>query len=149
MILVIAAELENLSVIRRFIRQATTMLRLSASAVDDVELAVDELATNIIGHGYNGQPGEIEVEVKSNEDTIEIYLRDQAPLFDPTQRPEPDLTASLEERPIGGLGVHLARQLLDTFAYRQSAQGGNELLLTKKIDTSSPLTEETSHANHN
>lgn len=149
MILVIAAELENLSVIRHFIREAATALRLSPAAIDDVELAVDELATNIICHGYNGQPGDIEVEVKANGEAVEIYLRDQAPLFDPTLRPEPDLTAPLEERPIGGLGVHLARQLTDTLTYRPSAKGGNELLLTKKIDSSSPLTEEIPHGNHN
>ena len=55
------------------------------SEIYDLILAVNEVATNIVVHGYRGQPGAIEIELRRQGDAIEIRLRDQAPLFDPTR----------------------------------------------------------------
>ena len=63
---------------------------------------------------------------------IEIRLRDQAPLFDPTRVPTPDLTLSLYKRPLGGMGVHVTRQVVDAMRYRVTPEGGNELTLVKQ-----------------
>ncbi len=147
MILVAAAELDNLAVIRRFIRESTTALNLTPSQIDDLELAVDELVTNIVRHGYRGQPGKIEIEVKRNTDAVEICLRDQAPPFDPTLLPPANITAPLEERKVGGLGVYLARRLVDTCVHHQTREGGNELTLTKKINVPIAPTQEIPYAN--
>jgi len=108
--------------------------------IDDLVLAVDESATNIIMHGYRGQPGDIEVEIRRAPDAVVIYLRDRAPPFDPTRLPAPDVTLPLEQRPIGGLGVYLTRQLMDSVTHRLTSQGGNELTLIKKIEAYHPPT---------
>jgi serine/threonine-protein kinase RsbW len=128
----IAAELKNLSVIRRFVQQTATALDADPTVISDVILAVDEAATNIIVHGYQGQPGIIEVEMRRTGDSLVVCLRDQAFPFDPTAMPPPDLTLPLEQRPLGGMGIHLVRQLMDEVTHRITPQGGNELTIVKK-----------------
>lgn len=61
-----------------------------------------------------------------------VCCRDQAPLFDPTNAPEPDMSLPLDLRPLGGLGVFLIRQYMDEMSYRVTPQGGNELTLVKR-----------------
>ncbi|MEO7913057.1 MAG: ATP-binding protein, partial [Roseiflexaceae bacterium] len=89
--------------------------------------AVNEVATNIVVHGYRGRPGAIEIGLRRQGDSIEIRLRDRAPLFDPTCVPTPDLTLPLHKRPLGGMGVHVTRELMDVMRYRVTPEGGNQL----------------------
>ena len=105
-------------------------------AISDLMMAANEAASNIIVHGYQERSGIIEVEVTQKGDYLEIHLRDQAPPFDPTTIPPPDTTLPLEQRPYGGMGMHLIRQLVDNVTYRFSPQGGNELILAKRLDLS-------------
>lgn len=128
----IAAKLENLVAIRQFIEESASALGSDPRAVPDLLLAVDEAATNIIIHGYRGQSGFIEIEVSQMEDSLVICLCDQAPLFDPTQVPPPDLGLPLEMRPAGGLGIYLVRQLLDKVTHSITPDGGNQLMLVKR-----------------
>jgi serine/threonine-protein kinase RsbW len=128
----ITAEVENLAVIRRFVEEAAMALEADPGAVPDVVLAVNEIATNVIVHGYRGQPGIIEVEVGRMGDSLIVRVRDQAPAFDPLDVPPPDLTLPLEMRPFGGMGVYLAKQLVDEMTHLVTPQGGNELTLVKK-----------------
>jgi len=130
----VTAKLENLAAIRRFVEEAATTLSLDPATVSDIVLAVDEAASNIATHGYQGQPGTIEIEVKRRGDALLIRLRDHAPPFDPTSVPVSDLTVPLEQRAIGGMGIHLIRQVVDKVIHRITPQGGNELLLVKKLE---------------
>ena len=139
----LSAELKNLAVIRRFVQETATALNVDQDALYDLIQAVDESAANVIVHGYQGRPGDIEVEVKPAGDTLVVCLRDQAPVFDPTRLPPPDLTLPLDQRPPGGLGVYLTRQLLDEVTHRVTSQGGNELTLVKKAILSRHPKEDT------
>jgi len=130
----VSAELDNLADIRRFVEITAMALGASQDATDDLVQAVDELAANIIQHGYRGSPGFIEIEMKPEQDALVICLRDQAQLFDPTLVPPPDLALPLEKRALGGLGIHIARQCADSMTYRITAEGGNELTLRKKMN---------------
>jgi serine/threonine-protein kinase RsbW len=127
------ADVNDLAAIRRFVRETITQARGSTQAADDLVLAVDELATNIITHGYRGQPGAIEIVIRREADVAVVQLRDEAPPFDPTQVPEPDTTLPWHIRPAGGLGVFLARRRVDTMTYRRTADRRNEVTLTKKL----------------
>jgi len=128
----IAAELRNLAEIRRFVQKTASALGLDAAMIPNVALAVDEAASNIITHGYQGQGGVIEIEMSQERDALVIRVRDQATPFDPTKVPSPDLTVPLEQRTAGGLGIHLIRQIMDEMTHRVMPQGGNELTLVKK-----------------
>ena len=128
----VAADVAQLAAIRAFVEQQAHALGVDASASYDLVLAVNEVATNIVVHGYRSQPGVIEIELRRQGDAIEIRLRDQARLFDPTRVPAPDLTLPLHKRPFGGMGVHVTRQLMDVMRYRVTPEGGNELTLVKR-----------------
>jgi serine/threonine-protein kinase RsbW len=127
------AELPNLAVIRRFVEETAMALQVDRDAIDDMIQAVDESATNIIVHGYRGRTGNIEIEVTREGYMLVVRLRDQAPLFDPTRAPPPDLTLPLERRRVGGVGIHLTRQFTDSMTYHTTSEGGNELTLRKKV----------------
>jgi serine/threonine-protein kinase RsbW len=141
----IAADLRNLAKVRHFVHDTALALGADPNEVDDVVQAVDELVTNIMVHGYAGQAGMIELEARVVGCALEIVLRDRAQAFDPTRAPSPDRTLPLEARPLGGMGIYLARQLVDDITHRVPPQGGNELTLTKKaIIASTPCQGEKS-----
>ena len=129
----VAADVAQLATIRAFVEQQAHALGVDASEIYDLILAVNEVATNIVVHGYRNQPGVIEIDLRRQGEAIEIRLRDQAPLFDPTGVPVPDLTLPLQKRPLGGMGVHVTRQIMDAVRYRVTPVGGNELVLVKRV----------------
>ncbi len=128
----VPARLENLSKIRYFVRERATTLDVDPDIIPDVLLAVDEAATNVVVHGYQGQEGVVEIEVLREEDALVIRLRDEAEPFDPTSVPPPDLTVPLEERALGRIGVYFVRQVMDEVSHRITLQRGNELTLVKR-----------------
>lgn len=77
-------------------------------------LVLDELLTNTISYGYpNSQPGEIQVAATRHPDRVEIAVSDDARPFDPRKAEAPDLEAGIEEREIGGLGIHLINTMAE------------------------------------
>ncbi|WP_334174959.1 ATP-binding protein [Pseudoxanthobacter sp.] len=85
-----------------------------------LELVVDEFMTNSVEHGYRDRPaGPVHLSLRLDGNTIAGEITDEGRAFDPTTAPEPDTTAALEDRAIGGLGVHLARSLLDSLSYQR------------------------------
>jgi serine/threonine-protein kinase RsbW len=101
---------------------------IPAKALFRLNLALDELLTNVISYGYpDERAGEIRVRVRFDGSRIEVRLADDALAFDPFSVPEPDLSSSLDDRPIGGLGVHFVRTLMDEVSYRRE---GRENIVT-------------------
>jgi serine/threonine-protein kinase RsbW len=127
----IEARPEQLRLLRDFVRAVLEPEGVAETALNPLLVALDEAATNIIMHGYRGGAGAIHLEITSQGETVLFRLRDDAPPFDPTQHPLPNLSLPLEQRPIGGLGVHLMRQTMDGLSYRSLPEGGNELTLYK------------------
>jgi len=126
------ATVENLEKMRSFIAETGLSLCAGDDCLECLVHAVDEAASNIILRGYKGQPGEIEISVSREGDYLIVRLRDQAPHFNPTNYPMPDLTLPLKKRPLGGLGIYFIRHFTDDVRYRVNEQGENELTLVKK-----------------
>jgi serine/threonine-protein kinase RsbW len=103
----------------------------SPEEVFDTQLAVEEVITNIIVHGYRGQESEIHLSCRFIRDHIEIRITDTAPRFDPLTMPEPDLDSDVDDRKVGGLGIYLVRQVMDTVSYRFE-NGKNVLTMEKR-----------------
>ncbi|HWA87911.1 MAG TPA: ATP-binding protein [Opitutus sp.] len=77
-----------------------------------LHLVVEELVTNVIKHGYtDGQPHTFTVSLSTAGREVTAVIDDDAPAYDPLARPEVDTTLPLDQRPIGGLGVHLVKRL--------------------------------------
>ncbi|MCY3930675.1 MAG: ATP-binding protein [Acidobacteria bacterium] len=98
-----------------------------------IVLGLEEVATNVVRHG-GSEPGssEIEIEVTSSDDEVRIEVRDSGKAFDPFhEAPEPDLDAEVQDRQIGGLGVHFVKVLMDETSY--SREGGrNHVSMVKR-----------------
>ncbi|MFO1371441.1 MAG: ATP-binding protein [Candidatus Competibacteraceae bacterium] len=106
--------------------------RLPAKITFNLNLALDELFTNIVSHGYSDTAEhEIEICLAIAEGVVRVELQDDGRPFNPLEAPPPTLTTELAERPVGGLGVYLARQLMDEVHYRYE-DGHNHLLLVKR-----------------
>jgi len=130
--LVVAAKLERLADIRTFVRERATVLDVDPTTIGDLISAVDEAAANVIAHGYRGQEGILEIEVRREGDALIVHLRDEAKPFDPIAAPSPDLTKPPEGRPMEGMGIYRMRWSTDEMSHRLTLQRGNELTLVKR-----------------
>jgi serine/threonine-protein kinase RsbW len=122
--LTFAGTLDSLGEIGRYLDEESSAAGLSRQQAYNLRLAVDEVATNIVVHGYqeNAQSGEIVVRMETSDEAVTVTLEDTSPPFDPTRRAMPtdeDLTKPLEDRKIGGLGIFLAMKSVDQFRYER------------------------------
>ena len=120
--------LDALSPIRNYVKAVAEEAGLERAAVYNLILAVDEIATNVVEHGYQeaGRSGDISVGATSGDNTLEIRLADTGKSFDPTAQPEYSaiqLSKPLEEYPIGGLGIMLAKHGVDELRYEATENG--------------------------
>ena len=132
----VAADVERLADVRTFVRETVAALGGSKRAAEDLVQAVDEVTCNVMLHGYDGQPGEIELEAGLHEGKLEIKILDRAPVFDPTAVPDPAAGGPPRTRRPGtaGAGIHLARTMTDAVRHHVRPGGGNELTLVRSID---------------
>jgi serine/threonine-protein kinase RsbW len=131
--LTIDASADRLADVRAFVRAFVRSAGGDEETISDLVQAVDELACNVIEHGYRRDDGTIDITIARVGDAVEVRLRDHAPAFDPRTVPEPRLDLPLERRPLGGMGIHLARALTDGIDHRILPDGGNETTLTKVL----------------
>lgn len=99
-----------------------------------ISLVVDELAQNVVDYAYNDTPGDVEVTVTSRDETVIVEITDEGKPFDPlTDAPAPDLTSPIESRPIGGLGVHFTKTLMDDVEYSRESGRNRLRIVTRKV----------------
>ena len=99
----------------------------------NLNLAMEEAVVNVMNYAYpEGTVGLIDIDAEIEGDTISFTITDNGTPFDPTQADDPDITLDAEERSIGGLGIHLVRQLMDSEEYRRE-DGKNIQIIKKKI----------------
>lgn len=110
--------------------------KLSDDDMMAINLVLDEVITNIIDYGYDDAADhEIRVTLAVEGDRLTIEVEDDARHFDPLKAPPPDLDLPLEERPVGGLGIHIVRTLMEAVEY-QRRDGRNVLTMHKTIGRS-------------
>lgn len=123
--LILPAKLDSLSIIRKFVREAAANTGLDETVSYNLQLAVDEIATNVIIHGYEEAhlAGDLILHKELTDKLLRIIIEDSGVSFDPRTLKLPDkedLSKPLEERPIGGLGVYLAFNGVDRFDYERA-----------------------------
>ena len=98
-----------------------------------LNVALDELLANELSHAMGGAgTGSLTVEVAVNKERVTVTITDDGPQFDPFVQATPDTTLSVDDRPIGGLGIHLVRELMDEVSYERR-DGHNVVMLVKKL----------------
>lgn len=127
------ARYESLAAIDQFVAAAAEEASFDECTVYQVELAVDEACSNIIKHAYGGEgSGTIECTYRIQDEELTVILRDQGQPFDPETVPEPNLSADIEERTGGGLGLYLIRQIMDEVSFDFESEAGNVLTMVKR-----------------
>ena len=134
---VIAVELKNqLSEIERLARIVDDFGRrhqIEAQIIYNMKLALDEILTNIISYAYDdAREHIIVVRLSLDQEKWTVEVEDDGRPFNPLNAPEPDTKQLLGERPIGGLGIHLVRKLIDELEYRRQ-KDKNILFMKLKV----------------
>lgn len=131
--LTVPAQLDSLALVSEFVNAATYHAKMSEREAWQVQLAVDEAATNIIQHAYTGiSTGNIDLAWAIDAGELIFTLSDQGQPFDPTQVPSPDIHSPLEDRQAGGLGIYLMHKLMDEVTFSFSDQC-NTLIMRKRF----------------
>ena len=131
----LAATLDALEPLREFVEEAAALAGLDRKRGYRLMLAVDEIATNVITHGYQeaGLEGDVLIHREVDDAALTITLEDHAIPFDPyTLAPPEDLDAPIEERGIGGLGVFLTIRGVDSFLYKRVGERNHNVFVMNR-----------------
>ena len=102
------------------------------STINKILLCVDELITNIIAHAYtDNEEHAVLLECRIEDNRVELEIRDDGQPFDPTQQTRPNVSLNVDQRRIGGLGIHLVMTLMDKVTYQR--EGDFNVLIASKI----------------
>ena len=126
------ANVGRLADVRAFVRDAVASFGGSTRASQDLVQAVDEVTCNVMLHGYDGGPGDIELEAGLRDGSIEIRILDRAPVFDPTAVRLP--LPARRRAGSAGVGIQLMRAMTDAVRHHVRPGGGNELTLVRSIN---------------
>jgi anti-sigma regulatory factor (Ser/Thr protein kinase) len=129
----IANRPDEMPTIARMVEGFGAEHRVPRAIVNDLNIALDEALNNIISYGYEpGERSDIMIRLTSAAGEIVVEIEDAGRPFDPVQAPAPDLSGSLRERNVGGLGIHFIKNLVDEVTYDRIA-GHNRLRLRKRL----------------
>ncbi|MCD7925707.1 ATP-binding protein [Phocaeicola sp.] len=131
---IIKNEISEISKLQAFVDEMGEEWELSPKLVFNLNLVLEEAVSNIILYAYPKQMGkEISITADKNDNILLLTLTDTGKEFNPTEVPEVDITLSAEERPIGGLGIFLIKNIMNEVEY-QRVEGTNVFTLKKILD---------------
>ena len=126
-------DIRQISLLPAFVDSLARENHLASDVTAQLNLALEEAVTNVISYAYpEGVDGTVDIEAITEGGTLSFIISDSGKAFDPTSKEEVDVSAGLDERPIGGLGIHLIRQIMDSVSYERR-DGRNILTITKNI----------------
>ena len=130
----IKALTDNLDRVLQYVDTALELMGCSMKNQIQIDMAVEELFVNIAHYAYKGTAGDAVILAGPDPKTgiLRITFRDWGVPFDPLAKTDPDISLSVEERELGGLGIFMAKKIMDTMDYRYE-NGQNVLTMTKKI----------------
>ena len=131
--LVLQNNVKQVKTLNAFVLQVTERLGIETKIAKEIKLAVEEAVVNVMDYAYPiGTTGDIEVQAMSDGKWLKFVITDGGVAFDPTEKEKADTTLSAEDRPIGGMGILLVRELMDSINYERT-DGKNVLTLKKRI----------------
>lgn len=130
--LVLKNEMAEIGKLADFIVNIAGELSLPLPLATSLNLAMEEAVSNVILYAYPNKGNTLKIEAETNCGELTFKVIDSGVPFDPTLQTDPDITLPADERPVGGLGIFLVRQIMDKVAYERINEK-NVLILTKII----------------
>jgi serine/threonine-protein kinase RsbW len=128
----IASRLEDIGRLAAAVEAFGAEHQIPDPVVFAFNLALDEVVTNVISYAFTDvQEHPIDIHLQVTDGIMQAEVIDSGQPFNPMDAPAPDLDAPIEERRIGGLGIHIVREMMDSLEYRREG-GRNILVLTKR-----------------
>ena len=129
----VAADPAQLTALNEFLRGFWRAAALAPAGMQFFELALEEIFLNIVMHGVRPENMPlVQVSLNRVAESVTMIVEDDGPQFDPLSLPPPDLSAGLAHRAVGGLGVSLVRELMDTVSYERVG-ARNQLRMVKTL----------------
>jgi len=130
----LSADRQAMMRLRGFVDAFAAARGIGGEDVNRVLVAIEELVTNLVKYGYPGAavPGSIVVTLRLDDDRLSVEIVDDGQEFDPFAQPPPDLDVPLEERSVGGLGLHLVRSLMEQTSHRRE-RGRNVTVIGRRV----------------
>lgn len=126
-------DIETIPQLGEFVDEVCELAGMDMSTTMSINLAIEEAVVNVMNYAYpEGMTGEVTIEAMANDEKLKFVISDSGKPFDPTAKGKVDITLSAEDRPIGGLGIHLVREIMDSVNYEYS-DGKNVLTLRKSL----------------
>ena len=131
--IILQNDIQQVPLLAQFVDEVCEAAGIDMATSMKLNLAIEEAVVNVMNYAYPlGTIGDINIEVQVDNNQLEFIISDTGTPFDPTTKAEVDTTLSAEERTIGGLGIHLVRNIMDSINYER-ANGKNILALIKKL----------------
>ncbi len=131
--LILHNDIQQIPQLAEFVENVADIAHLDVGLTMSLNLALEEAVSNVIMYAYpKGADGLVDIEAIIRKEVLEFVITDSGTPFDPTVAPEADVSLSLEDRPIGGLGIFLVKNIMDTVNYERT-DGKNILKMTKKL----------------
>ena len=130
--LTIAATVESIETVTDFVNEQLEAYDCPMKVVMQIDIAIDELFSNIAHYAYNPETGDATVRVEVIEDPMAVIITfiDNGVPYDPLKQKDPDTTLSAEERELGGLGIYMVKKTMDDITYEY--KDGKNILSIKK-----------------
>ena len=124
---------DQVDTVRKFFDEYSEENKLTEKTVHDIQMALDELLTNIVNYGYeDSDEHKIDVRFGINDDAVRVEIIDDSKPYNILEQENPDISLSVEDKPIGGLGIFLIKKLMSNVDY-YTKEGKNHLVMTKEL----------------
>jgi sigma-B regulation protein RsbU (phosphoserine phosphatase) len=139
--LVITNDTEELQRVKPLVREYCECVGCDRRLTRKIVLAIEEAVANVINYAYpKGELGDIEIDILAvspandhMQGDITVIISDSGKPFNPLEQQDVDVSQAIDDRQVGGLGIYLYQQLMDTVLYNRTDDGRNVLTLTKNI----------------
>ena len=132
--LTIAATVENIEAVTDFVNEQLDAMDCPMKVQMKIDIAIDEIFGNIAHYAYGSDTGDatVRVEITEEPQAVVITFIDRGVPYDPLAKDDPDMTLSIEDREIGGLGIYMVKKSMDEVSY-EYRDGQNVLTIKKNI----------------
>lgn len=130
----VTSEMKNLTAVSDFVTEFARRQRICEDDTFALQTAIDEACANVVDHAYRGKPdGKMQIECALSDGQVTVTIVDHGIPFDPRSVPRPDVSAPLQKRQEGGLGLYLMERLMDSVKFEFDPAKGNRLTMKKKV----------------